>query len=178
VTFALAVQEPLQSALHFVSQSAVVETAVHCVVHWSLQQALHEASQSVDDVAVEPSGPDVDEDVVVQDELHPASQRELQSVVQSNLGGLVEQVVEQLDWQLEVQLESADALHCPLHCCSSFAAHASSQLGGAHWVVQSFCDTTLQCALASILMSPQAEMSALAVRGIAMSAEKATAVDP
>jgi hypothetical protein len=91
------VHEPVQSALHLVVQLAVVGTSVHWVVQWSLQHALHEAWQSVDDVAVEPSGPDEDELVEVQDELQPDSQRELQSVVQSNCGGLWEHIDEQLD---------------------------------------------------------------------------------
>jgi hypothetical protein len=133
---AVAVQEPLQSALHLVSQSAVVETVVHCVSQWSLQQALHAAEQSVDVLDDDPSGPEDDVVDEEQDELHPDSHRELQSVVQLNDGGLCAHVVEQLDWQPDVQLESAEALHWALHFCSSCAAHAVSQLSGAHCVVQ------------------------------------------
>ena len=136
--------EPVQSALHLVVQVAVVGTSVHWVVQWSLQHALHEAWQSVDDVAVEPSGPDDDELEDVHDALHPDSQRELQSVVQSNCGGLWEHIDEQLDSQLDVHVESAEALHWLLHCCSSFAAHAFSQVSGAHCVEQLLCETRLQ----------------------------------
>ena len=126
----------MQSALHLVVQSAVVETATHCVLQWSSQHALHDASQSVEDEAVTPPSAEVEEDVVVQDDMQPDEHRELQSVVQSNVGGLVAQLVLQLDWQLDVHVVSADALHCELHCCSSFAAHAFSQLAGAHSVEQ------------------------------------------
>jgi hypothetical protein len=75
--------------------------------------------------------------VVVQDALHPAPQRELQSVVQLNIGGLVEHVVVQSELQFDVQVASAEAVHVLLHCCSSLAAHAVSQLCGTHCVVQS-----------------------------------------
>jgi hypothetical protein len=155
----------VQSALHLVVQVAVVGTSVHCVVQWSLQHALHEAWQSVEDVAVEPSGPDDDEPEEVQDALQPDSQRELQSVVQSNCGGLWEHIDEQLDWQLDVHVASAEALHWLLHCCSSFAAHACSQVSGAHCVEQLLCETRLQCAPASTSMSPQAKMFAMAILG-------------
>jgi hypothetical protein len=94
--FALAVHEPVQSALHLVAQVAVVETETHVVVQWSSQQAPQDAWQSVDDDEVtDPSG-EVDDDVSdVHDALQPASQRVLQSFVQSNMGGLVAQLVEQ-----------------------------------------------------------------------------------
>src|ERR1700685_2860717 len=78
--FAVAVHEPVQSALHLVLQSALVETVVHCVVQWSSQQAPHDAVQSVDDsVDVDPSGDVDDIDELEHDELQPDSQRELQS---------------------------------------------------------------------------------------------------
>jgi hypothetical protein len=64
---AVAVHDPVQSALHFVVQVAVVGTLVHCVVHLSLQHAPHEAVHSVIDepddvvvVVVDPSEPPVD----------------------------------------------------------------------------------------------------------------------
>jgi hypothetical protein len=131
----------------------------------------------MDDDAVDPSGPEDEEDVDVHDALHPDSQRELQSVVQSNVGGLVEQEVAQLELQLDVQSVLAEALHCESHCCSSFAAHACSQLGGAHCVEQLCCVTSVQLAFASMSMFPQAEMFAEAVRGQATRAAKAMAVD-
>jgi hypothetical protein len=59
-----------------------------------------------------------------------------------------------------VQVASAEALHWALHCCSSFAAHAVSQLAGAHSVVQSFWKTSEQCASALMSIFPQAEMAA------------------
>jgi hypothetical protein len=90
-----------------------------------------------DDVPPSESVEDEDEDVDVHEALQPDSQRELQSVVQSSAGGLVEHWVEQDDWQLVVQSASADAVHCALHCCSSWAAQAFSQLAGAHFVEQS-----------------------------------------
>jgi hypothetical protein len=84
----------------------------------------------------------------------------LQSVVQSNLGGLVAQLVVQSELQVDTQVASAEVVHCELHVCSSFAAHACSQLAGSHVVVQSFCVTTEHIALASTLKFPQAETSA------------------
>lgn len=161
----MAVQEPSQSALHFVVQSAVVETETHWVEQWSPQHAVHEDSQSVDDVAVEPSGPDDELEEDVHDALHPDSHRELQSVVQSNFGGLVAHEVPHDVVQLEVQSVLAVASHCALHCCSSFAAQACSQLAGVHCVVQLLCVTSVQLALASTSMSPQAETLAEAVCG-------------
>ncbi len=134
MAFAVAVHEPVQSALHFVVQSSVVGIDTHCVLQWSSQHALHDAWQSVDEdddeeEDVPPSGEvpedEDEEELDVQDELHPDSQRDVQSVVQSRAGGLVEQLVEQLDWQLEPQLASADAEHFESHCFSSVAAHAS-----------------------------------------------------
>lgn len=124
--FAWAVHDPVQSALHLVVQVAVVETGTHVVVQWSSQQAPHEAWQSVDDA------------LDVHDALQPAEQRVLQSLVQSNVGGLVEQVVVQSELQVDTQVASAAIVHCALHCCSSFAAHACSQPAGAHWVAQLF----------------------------------------
>lgn len=176
VAFAVAVHEPLQSASHFVVQLAVVGTDTHCVVQVSLQHALQDAWQSVDEVAdTDPSASDV-EDEEVQDALHPDWQRVVQSVVQSKLGGLVAHDVEQLDWQVEVHMVSAAAVHLLLHCCSSCAAQAVSQLAGAHWVVQSFWMTSVHCAFASTSRSPHAGMSfASAVRGTATSAAKAMA---
>ncbi len=173
-------REPVQSALHLVVRSAVVGTDTHWVLRWSSQQAPHDASQSVDEEAedVDPSGPDDEEEdeVDVQDALHPDWQRESQSVVQSSAGGLVEQLVEQLDSQLETQLASADAEHCESHCCSSCAAQAVSQLGGAHCVVQLFCVTSVHCAFASMSMFPHAEtMLARATWGSATTAAKARA---
>lgn len=167
MVFACAVQEPSQSALHLVTQSAVVETLVHFVEQWSEQHALHDVSQSVDEVAVEPSGPEVEPDVELHEELHPDLHRESQSVVQLNCGGLFAHVVMQLELQLEEQSTEADALHRELHCCSSLAAHASSHVAGAHLVVHSDFVTTEQCSLGSMSMSPQADTLARAVAGTA-----------
>ena len=156
----------MQSALHLVVQSAVVETATHWVLQWSSQHALHDAWQSVEDDSDWPPSDEVDiEEVDVHDELQLELHRELQSVVQSNDGGLEAHVVEQLDWQLDAQLASAIELHWLLHCCSSCAAHALSQVAGAHWVEQSLTDTTLQLALASISMLPHADTPARAICG-------------
>jgi hypothetical protein len=131
---------------------------------------LHEDWQSVDDdevVVVPPSSVDeLVEDDDVQLALHPDSQRESQSVVQSSAGGFDEQLVEHEDWQLETQLVSADAVHCELHCCSSLAAHASSQLDGAHCVVQFSCVTSVHCAPASMAMSPHADDVETAARAV------------
>lgn len=158
-------------------QSEVVDTSVHLVEQWSSQHSWQEAWQSVDDVAVEPSGPDEEVEDEEHDELQPDSHREEQSVVQSNLAGLLAHVVEQLDWQLDVQVDAAVALHWALHCCSSFAAHAFSQLGGAHCVVQLSCVTRVQCALASTKMSPHGEReSACAICGVATTSALVTAL--
>ena len=124
--------DPVQSAVHLVAQVAVVETATHCVVQWSSQHAPQDAWQSVDDDADTAPSSVADDEVDVHDALQPASQRVLQSVVQSNAGGLVAQVVAQSVWQVETQVASADVVHCELQVCSSFAAHACSQLAGAH----------------------------------------------
>jgi len=152
---AVAVHDPSQSALHLVVQVAIVETDTQLVLHLSSQQAPHDALQSVeDDEETDPSS-DVEEDVVVHDALQPAWHRVRQSVVQSNIGGLFVHEDEHCDWQLDVQAASADAVHCALNCCSSLAAHACSQLAGAHRVVQSFWTTSEHCAFVSISMFPQ-----------------------
>jgi hypothetical protein len=62
--------------------------------------------------------PEDDADAV-HDALQPDWQLELQSVVQSNVGGLVAHVVEQLDSHVDVHAASADAVHCASHVCSS-----------------------------------------------------------
>jgi hypothetical protein len=93
----VAVQAPLHTALHFVVQSAVVETATHCVLQWSSQQELQEAWQSVDDDADAEPPSEEDIELVVHEALQVESQRELQSVVQSKVGGDVVQLVEQSD---------------------------------------------------------------------------------
>ena len=173
--------EPVQSALHCVAQLSVVETDTHVVSQWSSQQALQDAWQSVDDDAVtsEASSAEASEEVVVvvvHDALHPAPQREVQSVVQSKVGGLTEHFVVQSVLQLDVQVASAEAVQVVSHCCSSLAAQAVSQFDGTHCVVQSLGVVTSEhCALAVISMSPQAEMPAWAVREDAASAAKATA---
>jgi hypothetical protein len=175
------VHEPVQSALHLVVQSAVVGTETHFVVQWSSQQAPHEASQSVDDDDeeddAEPSESEDDDEVELHDELQPELQRELQSVVQSTEGGLAVHLVEQSDSQDDVQVASAVALHWALQDCSSFAAHAFSQLAGAHCVVQSFFRTIEHFASAVMSIFPQAEMAARAGCGNAVSAANAMAVE-
>jgi hypothetical protein len=164
--FAAAVHEPLQSALHFVMQLAVVETVVHCVVQWSSQQALQDAWQSVDvETDTAPSDESDDEELEVHEELQPALHRVLQSVLQSNIGGLDAHIVEQSDEHDETQFASAVEVHMPSHCCSSLAAHALSQRGGAHCVEQSLCVTREHCAFASTSMFPQAATPAWATRG-------------
>lgn len=172
----MAVQEPVHDALHFVAQSSVVGIETHCVLQWSSQHAPHDAWQSVEEDAdedelVPPSAAaSVEEELDeldAQDALHPASQREVQSVVQSRAGGLAVQVDEQLDWQLKTQLASADALHLASHVCSSFAAQAFSHDAGVHCVVQLFSRTRLHCALTWMSMLPHAEtVAACAARGI------------
>ena len=146
----------MQSALHLVSQSAVVGTATHWVLQFSSQQAPHDAWQSADDEAETLPPSEDDEELEVHEELQPDWQRVLQSVVQSNVGGLSAQDVEQEEEQSDVQVASAVAVHCPSHCSSSFAAQACSQVGGAHWVVQSDWVASEHWALASMSMSPQA----------------------
>jgi hypothetical protein len=85
----------VQLALHLVAQVAVVGTATHCVVQWSSQHAPQDAWQSTAaDADTDPSRA-ADDEVDVHDALQPASQRVWQSVVQSNVGGLVAQLVEQ-----------------------------------------------------------------------------------
>jgi hypothetical protein len=76
-----------------VAQVAVVGTATHCVVQWSSQHAPQDAWQSADDDGGRAASGPADDDV--QDALQPASQRVWQSVVQSNMGGLVAQLVVQ-----------------------------------------------------------------------------------
>jgi hypothetical protein len=95
-----------------------------------------------------------------QEPLHPAWQRDLQSVEQSKVGGLLAHEDEHSDRQLEVQLASADAVHWLLHCCSSLVAHACTQRSGAHCVVQLFWTTSEHCALASMSTFPHAATAA------------------
>jgi hypothetical protein len=186
---AVAVHDPLQSALHLVVQLAVVGTLTHWVVHLSLQHAPHEAVHSAideaDDVVVvvlDASGdpaatvasasrppssvaPESDSSVppdevvvVVDDEeheaLHPDSHRSLQSVVQSNIAGLVEHELVHIELQLDVQSEAADSVHCESQDCSSCAAHALMHTVGAHWVEQLLLVTSWQVAFASMSTLP------------------------
>ena len=177
LAFAVAVQDPSHDPLHLAVQSALVETEVHVVVQWSLQHALQEAVQSAEADAVDPSGPDDAEADAEHDSLQPDSHVLVQSVVQLNVL-LLAQLVEQPVWQLVSQVASAEAVHWELHCSSSLLAQACSQLSGAHSVEQLFCTTRTQLALASMSMSPQAEMlAALAARGVAQSAPTARTVD-
>jgi hypothetical protein len=82
--------------------------------------------------------------------LHPDSHRWLQSVVQSNMAGLVEHEVVHMEPQLEVQVAAASAVHWESQDLSSWAAHALMQVAGAHCVVQLLLATISQFALASI----------------------------
>jgi hypothetical protein len=171
------VHDPSQDPLHPAVQSAVVETAVHVAVQWSLQHALHEDSQSVEAEAVDPSGPEEAKADAEQEELHPGSHREVQSVVQLHCL-LPAHVEAQARRQVDSQVASAEALHCELHCCSSLLAQTFSQLSGAHCVEQLFCATRTQFAFASMSTAPQAEMlAALAVRGSAERAARAMTMD-
>jgi hypothetical protein len=130
--FAVAVHEPVQSAVHLVAQAAVVGTATHCVVQWSSQHAPQDAWQSADADAEAPPSATEDDALAVHDALQLPSQRVWQSVEQSNVGGLVAQLVAQSAEQVATQVASADVVHCPLQLCSSLAAQACSQLAGAH----------------------------------------------
>jgi hypothetical protein len=130
--FAVAVHDPVQSAVHLVAQTAVVGTATHCVVQWSSQHAPQDAWQSADaDAETDPSTTE-DDALAVHDALQPPLQRVWQSVEQSKVGGLVAQLVAQSVEQVATQVTSADVVHCALQLCSSLAAHACSQLAGAH----------------------------------------------
>ncbi len=109
-------------------QVAVVGTLTQVVVHLSLQHAPQDAVHSaiddavvvvvVDDAAsVPPSSVTPPSDVVVveadaeHETLHPDSHRWLQSVVQSNMAGLVEHMVVHMEPQLDVQVVAAAAVH-------------------------------------------------------------------
>ena len=87
----------MHTALHFVVQSAVVDTATHCVLQWSSQQALQEAWQSVDDDADDEPPSEEDIEVDEHEALQLESHCELQSVVQSKVGGDDIQLVVQPD---------------------------------------------------------------------------------
>jgi hypothetical protein len=89
-----------------------------------------------------------------QETLHPVSHRWLQSVVQSNIAGLVEHWLVQLVSQLDVQSAAAAAVHLELHDCSSCAAHDLMHTVGAHCVEQLLLVTSWQLALASMSMLP------------------------
>jgi hypothetical protein len=89
-----------------------------------------------------------------QEALHPDSQRWLQSVVQSNMAGLVEHEVVHIESQLEVQVVAAVSVHRELQDCSSWAAQALTHVAGAHCVVQLLLVTISQFALASMSMLP------------------------
>ena len=72
VVLAIAVQEPVQSALHLSVQAAVVETETHDVVQWSSQQAPHDAWQSADaDAETDPSVEDDEEALAAHDRVQP-----------------------------------------------------------------------------------------------------------
>jgi hypothetical protein len=186
------VHDPLQSALHLVAQVAVVGTLTQLVVHLSLQHApqdaVHSAIDEADVVMVVASGssppssvsPPSEVVVVELDEvheaLHPDSHRWLQSVVQSNMAGLVEQEVVHMEPQLEVQVAAASAVHWESQDLSSWAAHALMQVAGAHCVVQLLLATISQFALASISMLPHSlTTAARASCASAVSAAKGTA---
>ena len=96
----------------------------------------------------------VDEDDAEHEALHPDSHRWLQSVVQSNMAGLVEHEVVHIELQLDVQSDAADAAHCELQDCSSCAAHDLIHVLGAHCVEQLWLVTSWQLALASMSILP------------------------
>jgi hypothetical protein len=173
----VAVHDPSQDPAHPAVQSAVVETDVHVVVQWSLQQALQDELQSAEADAVEPSGPSEADADAEHDEVQSESHRSVQSVVQLHCL-LPAHDDAQVVWQEDSHVVSAEALHCVSHCSSSLLAQAFSQLSGAHCVEQLFWTTRTQFALASMSISPQAEMlAALAVRGSAQRAPRAMTMD-
>jgi hypothetical protein len=72
IVSAMAVQEPVQSALHLSVQAAVVETETHCVVQWSSQQAPHDEWQSAAaDAETDPSVEDDEEALAEHDTMQP-----------------------------------------------------------------------------------------------------------
>lgn len=97
----------------------------------------------------------------------PALQRSWQSVVQLVVGAQV--VVHELS-HVEVQVASAAALHCEVHCCSSFAAQHLSNVSGVHFVVHALCVSSLHWALALISILPHAAMPAWAGLGATVKA--------
>ena len=153
-----------------VAQVAVVGTLTQLVVHLSLQHApqdaVHSAIEEADVVMIVASGsrppssvrPPSDVVVVELDEvheaLHPDSHRWLQSVVQSNMAGLVAHEVVHMEPQLDVQVVAADAAHWESQVVSSWAAHALMQVVGAHSVVQLLLLTISQFALGEMSMLP------------------------
>ncbi len=151
-------QSAAQLVLHVVVQSSVAGMVTHCVSQWSLQHAPHDAWQSV---------MSADDEQLA---LHPAEQRPLQSVLHVVEPGLAVHVVVQSLRQLDVHVASALRLHWLSHCCSSFAAQHASKLVGVHIVVHALVVTSWQLALASMSMSPHAEMPAWARRGAIVSA--------
>lgn len=135
---------PVQLALHFVLQSSLAGTDVQLVLQWSLQQAPHDAVQSVS----------LEDDVQLA--LQLPWQVPVQSVSQSSVGlHVVAQVVSQLD----VHLVAASLLHVASQVCSSFAAQACTKLWVVHSLVQSLSVTTEQLALALTSILPHAEMT-------------------
>lgn len=159
--------DPVQSELHFVVQVAVVGTLTQLVVHLSLQHApqdaVHSAIDEPDTIVVAssskpPSSIRPPSSVLVVDEvqeaLHPDSHRWLQSVVQSNMAGLVEQEDVHIVPQLEVQLAAAESVHWVSQVPSSWAAHAVMHAVGAHCVVQLWLLTISQFAFAETSMLP------------------------
>jgi hypothetical protein len=150
------VQFPVQLALHFVLQSSLAGTDVQLVLQWSLQQAPHDAVQSV--------SLEDDEQLALQ----LPWQVPVQSVAQSSVGL---HVVAQSVSQLDVHLVAASVLHVASHVCSSLAAQACTKLWVVHCLVQSLSVTTEQLALALTSIFPHAEMrSAWAMLGASVKA--------
>jgi len=166
------VQVSLQHAPHEAVHSAIDEDDVVVVVVPDASDDPEDASDDPEETVASASRPpssvtlasdsSVTLDVVLVDvddddeheTLHPDSHRWLQSVVQSNMAGLVEHEVVHIELQLDVQSDAADAEHCELQDCSSCAAHDLIHVLGAHCVEQLWLVTSWQLALASMSILP------------------------
>lgn len=96
----------------------------------------------------------------------------LQSPWQLNVPGLALQLASQPPVHDPTQFTSADAVHPPEHCASKPAAHVASTLTGVHLAVHPPDASTVQFALAWMLIFPQSErMSARAPRVATMLAQ-------
>jgi len=134
---AVAVHEPLQSALHLVLQVAVVDTLTHWVVHVSLQHAPHDAVHSaIDDdvvvvVVVDESGEPVD--TIVASKRPPLSTVTPPSSTEPSSNSMPAAFVVEVEEEADAE---HDALHPDWHRWLQSVVQSNCAGLVEHWVVQ------------------------------------------